>query len=150
MMKKQILNEKGLTLAELLAALVIGSIIFLLIMSVLLSIQKQYNSQSDKINNLTDITLAAKAITKDLRSAQSVDIISESHMEISTFIGNIRYEFVDDVLKKNDEDYIFEIREFIVAKSGSKISLTIVSENKKRIETEIMIREVDDHEKTDE
>src|SRR5690625_4748482 len=102
LMKKQMANEKGLTLAELLATLAIGSIIFLLIISVLLSIQKQYNSQSDKVNNLTDITLAAKAMTKDLRSAQSVHLISESHMVISTSTGNIPYELVDRTLKKDN------------------------------------------------
>src|SRR5690625_718474 len=100
-MNKQYLNEDGLTLVELLAALTIGSFIIILIMSMLLSVQKQYSGQSNKINHLTDITLATKSITKDLRSAQSVDIINESSMIIFTFDREVSYELVDHVLMKD-------------------------------------------------
>jgi len=151
-MNKQYLNEDGLTLVELLAGLAIGSFIMILIMSMLLSVQKQYSSQSNKINHLTDITLATKTITKDLRSAQSVEIINNSKMII--FMADdeedITYELVDDVLKKKGKNYVYEISEFIVSKDRSKITLLIESNSKKRVETEIVMREVDGNEQAEE
>src|SRR5690625_4315339 len=73
-MNKHLSNERGLSLVELLATLAIGSLIVIFIMSVHILIQKQYSIQSKDIQHLTDITIAAKAITKDLRVATQVEV----------------------------------------------------------------------------
>ena len=75
-MKKYIKNEKGLTLVEILAVIIIGSIIMLLISNVHLFGQKQYKSQSEKSRHLYDVTYAAKVITKEIRKADEKGIVN--------------------------------------------------------------------------
>ena len=135
-MKKLLRNEQGLSLAELLATLAIASLIGVFIISVHLLVQKQYSSQSTEIQHLTDITIAAKAITKDIRSYEVIELNKTS---IKFKNGN-KYELENNVLKKNDADYLYEINNFDVKQVDNKILLKIKSTTGQKIETEIVIR----------
>lgn len=140
-MKKLLRNENGLSLAELLATLAIGSMLVILIMSIHILIQKQYNSQSENMKQLTDVTIAAKAITKDLRTATSANTIDENTIEIKQENATTTYTFENNVIKKNDADYIYEIEKFEVSKENQKITINIISESGRKINTAIMLRE---------
>jgi len=139
---KLLRNENGLSLAELLATLVVGSLIVVFIVSIHILIQKQYSSQSESAQQLTDVTIAVKAITKDIRSLD-IDYKNRNSSTI-TFTNGTQYSLDENsnILKKNDVDYIYEIKNFNVDIDQNKKSviLKIESVSGKNIETEIIIR----------
>lgn len=143
-MNKLFNNEDGVSLVELLATLVIGTFIMVFIISIHIFIQNQYKSQSAEVKQLTDITIAAKAITKDIRSANEI-LVSGDLKEITLIFKDetITYKFEKEQLRKNDVTYIYDLKNFEVEMKGSKISLEIKSKSGKKIETEILVREGD-------
>lgn len=141
-MKKLARKEDGLSLVELLAVLAISSIIILFISTIHIFIQNQYNSQSTEVKELTDVTVAMRAITKDIRSTEGI-INSENPQEIRLDIRDetISYLFENETLKKNGVPYIYELEDFeVIQDDDSKIRLKIVSKSGKKVETEIVIR----------
>lgn len=98
-MWKQWNNEKGITLVELLAAVVLASIVMLLVFSVLMSGTKQYKGQLEKNNQLTDISYALKMITKDIRKTKEPQIISVSEIELN----GINYSKVGNTITRNGD-----------------------------------------------
>lgn len=157
-MKRRMNNEKGITLVELLAAIAISSIVAVFIIALYLSIQKQYTGQSEQIKNLTDITIAAKAITKDLRSAIEVDVDENNDKEIFIKIQideeeeEITYLFDDEenILRRNGAPYLYQLRDFKVEEENYKVSFEFKSETGKALKTDIVIREGQDDEEADE
>lgn len=144
-MNKLFNNEDGVSLVELLATLVIGSLIMVFIISIHIFIQNQYKSQSTDVKRLIDITIAAKVITKDIRSASRIETANEKEVTLIFNDDDITYSFKEDQhhLKRNGETYIYDLEYFKVEKEGSKISLEIKSKSGKEIKTEVIIREED-------
>lgn len=142
-MKKLARNEDGLSLVELLAVLAIGSIILLFISSVHIFIQNQYNSQSTEVKELTDVTIAMRSITKDIRSANQI-VDSENPKELILEYGedieDISYLFENKTLKRNGAPYIHELEDFEAIYNDPTIELKIVSQSGKKVETEIVLR----------
>lgn len=137
-------NEKGITLVELLATLTITSLIVIFIVSTQMMIQNQYKTQTDNTEKLTDITIAMKSITRDLRSAETVNI-SDDHTSIK--INNeIEYKLIGETLQKNGMNYLYDITRFQVKENedvNGKIEILIKSNNGKLLKTEIVLREGD-------
>lgn len=142
-LKKLFRNEQGLSLAELLATLAIGSLFIILIMSIHILIQKQYNSQSEDIKRLTDVTIAVTSITKDIRAFDVTEVSGDTITFESGDGELVTYVFNKDnkVLQKNDTNYIYGIKHFNVTQEDQRIILEIVSESGKEINTTIMLRE---------
>lgn len=136
---KQLRNENGVTLAELLAALAIGSLIAIFVMSIHVLVQKQYSSQKADAQQLTDITIAVKEITRDVRMYEIGSVVTNEKIE---FIDGNKYEYdaENNVLQKNDVNYIYEIKRFKIERNGDKILLEIESTAAQKINTEIIIR----------
>ena len=109
-MWKQWNNEKGITLVELLAAVVLASIVMLLVFSVLMSGTKQYKGQLEKNNQLTDISYALKMITKDIRKTENPRIISKSEIELN----GINYSKVGNTITRNGDVIARDIEIFFV------------------------------------
>ncbi|MCK1996571.1 prepilin-type N-terminal cleavage/methylation domain-containing protein [Psychrobacillus psychrodurans] len=109
-MWKQWNNEKGITLVELLAAVVLASIVMLLVFSVLMSGTKQYKGQLEKNNQLTDISYALKMITKDIRKTKEPQIISVSEIELN----GINYSKVGNTITRNGDVIARNIELFFV------------------------------------
>ncbi|WP_226646570.1 PilW family protein [Mesobacillus subterraneus] len=128
-------SEKGVTLVELLAALTILSIVMLLVSSVHLFAQNQMYSQSNDIQIQSDERLAMNLITKEIRRAQTVEVKNPNELTIN---GVDIYMLEGNVLKKNNVDYIYNIKGFYVSKLGaSQVNLKIGN----LPETTIYIRE---------
>lgn len=146
-------NEKGVTLVELLAVTVVIAIVSSLVIGVLIGIQKQYTAQSDEVGGLTDVTIAAKAITKDLRSAyvkeedvgELTPVEVESPEKVTIRIGHeeIVYELVDDVLQRNGSDYLYRVKDFYISKEDDNalVEIKIKSQTGKELEVKIVLRE---------
>src|SRR5699024_5519172 len=111
-------NESGIALVELLASLVIGTIIIIMVTIVFVTFHKQYNSQSDVVRDITNVSKAAQTITKNIRSAIAVKI-NETNDSISIIQPDqtITYTLVDDNLEKDNVIYLRKIKHFYVNKN---------------------------------
>ncbi|HLS36047.1 MAG TPA: prepilin-type N-terminal cleavage/methylation domain-containing protein [Bacillota bacterium] len=134
-------NEKGMTLVEVLATLVIVSIVIIFLVGIQVVVQKQFKSQTTSTEQLTDITIAMKSITKELRLAEEVSA-NESELLIQLAPDEqVSYVLQEDTLQRNDSDYIHEIKNFFVEKrDNNKVYISIESETGKQLETEIVGR----------
>lgn len=73
-MKSNIKDEKGFTLVELLASLALLSIVILLVGSVHLFGQKQFQAQSYSANQANDVAYSLNMLSRELRRAESVKV----------------------------------------------------------------------------
>ncbi len=95
-MKKWMLNDRGISLVELLAVLAIGSIILSLIIGIMVNGQKTYSQQTHSAEQLTELRYAIKVITKEVRSAEKMTI-SENRLVVQSG-GRIVFELRNDQL----------------------------------------------------
>lgn len=143
-------NEKGLTLVELLATLVIGAIVLSLIMGIHVTIQKQYTKQKADIGYFLDVTTAAKAITKDIRMADTVEVIDVDEIKLTweddTGTEVVReYQLDNNIVNRDGGGYISEVdmlkfEKVDVNTDITKIKFTVKGESEKEIQTEIILR----------
>lgn len=162
-------NERGLTLVELLATLVIGAMVASLIFGIHVMIQNQYRTQKAEIAYLLDVTTVAKAITKDIRLSEEAKIVSDKSMELTIpgLASPRTYEWVGGAgghIERDGGKYISDIAEFkleeelefeldaagnqildasgdpIVTSQKIKLLIASTSDRNKKIETEIMMR----------
>ncbi|MFJ7936427.1 prepilin-type N-terminal cleavage/methylation domain-containing protein [Sporosarcina sp. NPDC096371] len=146
-MKKYLRNEKGLTLVEVLAVIIIGSIILLLISNVHVFGQKQYNSQSEKSRHLSDVTYAAKVITKEIRKADERGIVNVDekgdHIKLTDRI-EYKYNRAEKWIENKDKTIVVkDISKFEAKRTGSQVNLKIISETGEKVETKIILRKGD-------
>lgn len=152
-MKNYTGNEKGLTLVEVLAVLIIGSIILLLISNVHLFSQKQYKSQSENTRHLYDVTYAAKVITKEIRkvNASTIEISDDGHsIKLNNkteykFNGDNKSIVIKSINPATEILFVTGIKNFEISKESSKLIIEIesVSDEKiktQKIKTEIILR----------
>ena len=129
-------NEKGITLVEVLAVTVLTGVIVTLIIGVHLYSQKQFDHQRNDALHLTDITLIAHEITKEIRTADIAHIDST----LIEFMDSNKYELKGDVIYKNDSPYIYDIAKFELNKVADEVSLLIESSSGQKIETSLVVR----------
>lgn len=144
-MKKIMKNETGISLVELLAVLVIGSIILLLISNVHLFGQKQYKNQSLKAGHLYDVTYAAKVITKEIRKAEKVKWDGNTLTLTLNGAPPVLIQKQNNSILKNGSPFVSGIEKFQLILDNRKLKIIIESINqngkKQKIETEIHARE---------
>lgn len=136
-------NEKGVTLVEILAVLVISSLIIVLIFSVFSTGRKQYDFQTDKAEQLDDVRLAAKVITKEIRQAEvlrwdGTTLILGETAPVQLTTGSSQ-------LMKNGKVLFAGIRITEIELTGRNVLISVESQGQngkaQRIDTEIYIRE---------
>lgn len=133
-------NSRGLTLVEVLAVLVLLSLVTLLIFSVLSFGQKNYSTQQGQVQKQQDLTYVTKLITKEVRQAKSVKI-ENGHLVIDTNI----YKFKENSIFKNNSELVSGIQTFNYSLNGMKLTLTITGTgdargNANTVSTNIYIR----------
>lgn len=135
-------NENGFTLVELLASLAILSMIISLIGSVTMFGIKQYDTQTSAASQSNDYSYALSVLSKEVRSAEKVDI-SEGSISVD---GTV---FVQDgsrlIKKKNADQEILaeDVKSggFQIVKNANKtINITLESAKQKIYETTIYLR----------
>ncbi|RXH52865.1 prepilin-type N-terminal cleavage/methylation domain-containing protein [Kurthia gibsonii] len=156
-------NEKGFTLVEVLAVIVILAIVGSILFNLLTSSNKEYKSQVDDTTNLNELSFIMKEITRDFRKTKIVDI-QNNQVVFKTKENNqekviATYTKTGDTLSKNGSPYQTKIRSFCVqsTKEPSKstsdclstsktpsaqegIYLNIENTNGKRVETTLYSR----------
>lgn len=139
-MKKQTNNERGITLVELLAAIVLASIVMMLIYSVLMTGTKQYKSQFDKNKQVTEISYTLKMITKDIRKTGKPILISSSEIDLN----GIKYSKNGSNITRNGVVIASVIDRFNVVVDDDRWIIEIKSAgNEETKKTEIYIRKGD-------
>lgn len=143
-------NQNGVSLVEVLAVLVIGTILLLMLFNIHLFSQKQYQDQMTKMKHLNDVTYIAKIITKEIRKTTA------SNVHIMT-PDSIRINSIEYRLKDNTESIVKvdggttetvlanNIGYFNVEKNSRKIIIEIKSTANRNgkaehIKTEITLR----------
>ncbi|WP_368633950.1 type II secretion system protein [Kurthia gibsonii] len=124
-------NEKGFTLVEVLAVIVILTIVGSILFNLLTSSNKEYKSQVDDTTNLNELSFIMKEITRDFRKTKIVDI-QTNQVVFKTKENNqekiiATYTKTDDnTLSKNGAPYQTKIRSFCVqsTKEPSKSTST--------------------------
>ncbi|GLI84639.1 hypothetical protein ANABIO32_23500 [Rossellomorea marisflavi] len=121
-MKKLIHNERGVTLIEVLGAMVVLSIVMVLIANVQIFGQKQFVNQTEQVSHEADVRLAMNILTKEIRSASSISVTNNT---IQTDTGKI--ELKGNTLQKGSKIIGENIASFSAVQKDGNITLTIKS-----------------------
>ncbi len=97
----RIKSELGMTLIEVLATLVIASIIAIFIFNIIKSSTDQNIQQTEETGNLFDISYALKVITKDIRRSEDVEI-DGSELELILH-NSIEVKYIIEGSQQNKE-----------------------------------------------
>ncbi|MBS4204523.1 prepilin-type N-terminal cleavage/methylation domain-containing protein [Lederbergia citrea] len=118
-------NNRGVTLLEVLLVLAILSMVLVLISNVQILGQKQFVSQSQKIDHQANVRLAAKMITKEIRKAEAKNVTVKDNV---LTIGPDNYKHSGTAIEKNGIPVIDHISEFKVNQQLlDQVSLIITS-----------------------
>ncbi|OMC87278.1 hypothetical protein BK128_07525 [Viridibacillus sp. FSL H7-0596] len=130
-------NEKGITLVETLAVIVITALVATLIFNVQLSSSKQYDKQLNKNQQLHEVSYVLKVITKEMR--KTTDIVS---IKDGIKIKNEEYRFEKSTngITKNSVPFATNIEEFLVEYKENSWNIKITNLDGKTVETNIVVR----------
>ena len=104
-------DQRGFTLVELLAAVTLTGLVIVLLGSVHLFAQKQYNYQTEAVNHQKEVRLAMTSITQQLRTVTSDQITFDGN----TFtIGSNIYQWNNSSITLNGTSLAHGIAEFDV------------------------------------
>jgi prepilin-type N-terminal cleavage/methylation domain-containing protein len=134
---KIVTNEKGVTLVEILATIVITAIVATLIFNVQLSSSKQYDKQLNKNQQLNEVSYVLKVITKEMRKTTDI-----SSINTGIKIKNDEYKFDVNTnsIIKNHEPFATNIGEFMVEYKDNSWNIKIKNLDGKTVETKIVVR----------
>ena len=135
---KNTLNQKGLTLVEVMAVIAIMSIIFIMICNIQSTSNDQFTMQTEKNNELTDLSYTLKVITKDMRISGKAPEINGNTYRIGSEI--YVFDAATNSLLRNETVLAQPITVFTIESiTSKKYKISITSPND-HIDTEIVIR----------
>lgn len=139
----RIKQQQGLTLVEVLAVLVIFSIISVLLMNILGFSTSTYQKQLTKNKELQNTSIVLKLITKDFRKSVKFD---EATYTFTTIVDGVKieqtYVLSDNEITRNGEIIATDIEVFELSNQESSSTLTIrlKSKHDQEIRTELTSR----------
>lgn len=136
-MMKIVNNEKGVSLVEILAAIVITAIVITLIFNVQLSSSKQYDKQLNKNQQLNEVSYVLKVITKEMRKSTDISSINDG---IKIKNDEYKFEVNTNSIIKNQEPFATNIGEFMVEYKDNSWNIKIKNLDGKTVETKIVVR----------
>jgi prepilin-type N-terminal cleavage/methylation domain-containing protein len=118
------MDEKGMTLIEVLCALAIVSMVILLASSINIFGHKQMNDQKVEIQNQSNDRLAMNIITKAIRQADpaTVEVINDQNV---LKINGERIYLDGTSIKKETNILVSDIKQFTIKRNGDQILLKI-------------------------
>lgn len=129
--KKIYNNERGISLMEVLAVLVISAIVATLAISFLVSSNKQNHAQQDEVRQIYDAAYILKLLTKDIRQADDIEITGPPTQVFTTVTlkqnGTITKTYVYDgngQLKRDSETLSRSMESFTITKSQNVVHIT--------------------------
>ncbi|WP_053367680.1 PulJ/GspJ family protein [Bacillus sp. FJAT-27245] len=118
-------NQKGLSLAEVLAGVALLSLVMVLGSSIFLFGQKQAINQTAQVQNQADVRLGLNIITKEIRKASSVTVANN----ILTLNDTDIYKLENSNLTKNGVPVISSLKDFKIQMAGNKITIAMSANN---------------------
>ncbi|MCH1626577.1 prepilin-type N-terminal cleavage/methylation domain-containing protein [Ferdinandcohnia quinoae] len=116
-------NNKGVTLVEVIVVVALLSMVLLLINAVNIFGHKQLSNQSSHIENQSNARLAINILTKEIRSAKTVNVLDN----VLTINDSDTYTLDDYSIMKNDNVLISNIYELKIKMQNNKINLKVTS-----------------------
>lgn len=118
---KLISNSKGLTLVEVLAVIVVLSIISSLVFRIISNAQQTHNQQGEINKEVTDAAINFKQLNLDIRKADEVlcttatgDAFSTEYSDTGQIIS-YNYSSSDNTLYKDSQPFITNVHTFTLA-----------------------------------
>lgn len=140
-------REEGISLIEILAAIVLTSIVAILLYSIVTNSTKSYDQQINANNEVNDAAFALKVITKELRKKDSVTLVGPNCLFASeTKPPNETTLFCLDgtTLKQDGKPLVDHIQSFNVTNStAGVVTIKIVTGAGRISATEIVLRKGD-------
>ncbi|MGE7918452.1 PulJ/GspJ family protein [Viridibacillus sp. NPDC093762] len=130
-------NEKGITLVETLAVIVISALVATLIFNVQLSSSKQYDKQLNKNQQLNEVSYVLKVLTKEMRKTTDISSINDG---IKIKNDEYKFEVNTNSIIKNQEPFATNIGEFMVEYKDNSWNIKIKNLDGKTVETKIVVR----------
>ncbi|MFF2176824.1 type II secretion system protein J [Lysinibacillus sp. NPDC058147] len=139
-----IINNRGLTLVEVLAVIVILGIVSTILMNILVSSSETNNKQLSNNEQLKELSYVLKLLTKDMRRTITYD------SKISTFKNednSVQYTYSfnneNNTVSRNNEVIATNIKVFTLIDNSNSITFNIENKNGHRISTQLFFRSGD-------
>ncbi len=130
-------NQDGLTLIEILAVMVLLSIITSSIFGLLISGNKNFERQSDNNSQLNELTFVLKQVTKDVRQSSTVQISSNIlTLDSTTYLYNVNTQS----LERNGQVLSTSIKQFQVLQNNNQLFIAITGIFGKTVQTTVVLR----------
>lgn len=146
-MNRSFFNQKGVTLVELLAVIVLLSLVGMMVFGIYFSGKKEYDIQKEKTEQQENILYVMKYLTKEIRKENNFRVLDDDMLEIKKGIEADIYRREDTTLFKNNEVLARNIKDFKVKAIDDKtLKIEVFSDDKlnrnsdAKIETTIVIR----------
>ncbi|UOQ47286.1 prepilin-type N-terminal cleavage/methylation domain-containing protein [Gracilibacillus caseinilyticus] len=135
-------NQRGMTLIELLAVLIILSLIVILVGSIQLFSQKQFSNQAQQVERQSDVRQLLTEMNRELRLTPSKAI---SAADNSLVIADTVYALQGNMILRNGSVQAENIRAFDVERTGNQLTIEIstertLMEDTTTVTTTIMLR----------
>ncbi|KGR74032.1 prepilin-type N-terminal cleavage/methylation domain-containing protein [Ureibacillus sinduriensis] len=117
-------TQKGITLIEVLAVLIIISFISILLIGILFNSNKAHKEEVKSNQELSAVSYAFKVVTKDVRKTIYVEYNKANNQYIfETNDGDIVYALIDNTLYRNDQKLVSNIDQFNLNKIDNSIEI---------------------------
>lgn len=135
-LKKSIDNSYGFTLIEILASIVILSIVGLLLLNIAFSSTKHGELQAKESFQINDTAYVLKQITKDLRKTSEVITYSNEY-NFNTSEGTLltKYHYKSNILYRDKQIIANKIKDFKMETSNNKVHIYFIINGEKSATT---------------
>ena len=122
-------NRRGLSLVELLATVVLVSIILVIVFSIVVSSQNQNIEQTKEGQQINDAAYILKLITKDARNTKQIELLSNAYeFKLHENLGSVSiyYEYKNDELYRNNQLIGNKVKEFKVTVNDKYVDISFL------------------------
>lgn len=138
-------NNKGLTLVEILATLVILGIVMLLLFSLINNTNAEGNKQTKENRELQTISYALKIITKDVRQSTGTIPVNPYEFTLINAFGssnNLTYKYDVDTktLSRNSSPIAINVDYFEAIYSPNSLNIQIINSQNEEVATTLYYR----------
>ena len=138
-------NEKGLTLVEILAFIVLAAIISVLAYNLLSSTNAEGAAQTKENRELQTVTYALKVVTKDVRQSIGANIVNDKRFTLVNALNvsdNVNYVYNESLktLSRNSQIIAVNVELFEVIHTPVSITLKITNSKNESVETTLYYR----------
>jgi len=139
-----LINNRGFTLVEVLAVIVILGIASTILMSILVSSSETNNKQLSNNEQLTELSYVLKLLTKDMRRTVTYDS-NNSTFKNEDYSVQYTYSFNNEnnTVSRNNEVIATNITIFTLINNSDSITFYIENKNGHRISTQLFFRRGD-------